>query len=369
MKVSALLGLMQTLLFLCFVHTLTVAQESSGPASAPVAVAPLPAEEEDAAPLSISGFVDAYYFHSFNNTVFPTSFTPNNKSFSLGMANVVFSKTGKVGFVADLAFGPRAEAANGYAGSSLALIKQLFVTYAPSDALTLTLGNFGTHVGYELIDSKSNINYSTSYLFSYGPFFHTGLKANLALSDRFGLMLGVFNDTDTKIDVVSGKHLGGQLSYAGDKLSAYLNYIGGRVADEDELTPETMAHQIDLTASFKASDAFGLGLNATVKTVKPDGASSQSWSGAALYAKYALSDWFTLGVRGELVNDGDGLITGLEDDSITSFTLSGNFYLGPVTIIPEIRVDNAKQEATYTSLEGKGLKSASGALLAVVYSF
>ncbi|MBK6949788.1 MAG: outer membrane beta-barrel protein [Haliscomenobacter sp.] len=106
MKVSALLGLMQTLLLLCSVHTLAVAQESSGPAPAPVAVAPIPAEEDAAAPLSISGFVDAYYFHSFNNTVFPTSFTPNNESFSLGMANVVFSKTGKVGFVADLAFGP-----------------------------------------------------------------------------------------------------------------------------------------------------------------------------------------------------------------------------------------------------------------------
>ncbi len=178
--------------------------------------APEEAKEEEKAseaPFEISGYLDGYYLGSFNNAPFPTSFTTENKSFSLGMANIVLSKTGKVGFVADLAIGPRAEMANGYAGTALSYIKQLYVTYSPSDALTFTMGNFSTHVGYELIDSKSNINYTVSYMFSNGPFFHTGVKANYALSDKFGLMLGVFNDTDTKIDVVSGKHIGGQLSY------------------------------------------------------------------------------------------------------------------------------------------------------------
>jgi hypothetical protein len=50
------------------------------------------------------------------------------------------------------------------------------------------MGNFSTHVGYELIDSKNNINYTVSYMFSNGPFFHTGVKANYALSDKFGFM-------------------------------------------------------------------------------------------------------------------------------------------------------------------------------------
>lgn len=351
------LYLMALTAILSFTITSVAAQET-----------PAEPEPEPESGLNVSGFVDAYYQHSFTNTVFPTSFTPNNNSFSLGMANLVLSREGKVGFVADIAVGPRAEAANGYAGSALSFIKQLYVSYAASDALTFTLGNFSTHVGYEVIDSKTNINYSTSYMFSYGPFFHTGIKANLALSDKFGAMVGVFNDTDTKIDVVSGKHLGAQLSYSGDKLSAYLNYLGGRVADLSDVSPETMAHQVDLTASYQATDAFALGLNATTKRVLAEGDDAASWSGLALYAKYDFSDVFTLGLRGEHINDPSGLILAVADEKINSFTVSGNIHLGSLTVIPEFRVDTGV-ENSFSSLSGDGLKQASGMLLAVVYSF
>ena len=64
----------------------------------------------------------------------------------------------------------------------LSAIKQLFITYSPVEKLTFTLGNFGTHVGYEVIDAPANVNYSTSYMFSNGPFYHTGLKADYAIT-------------------------------------------------------------------------------------------------------------------------------------------------------------------------------------------
>jgi hypothetical protein len=310
--------------------------------------APEEAKEEEKAseaPFEISGYLDGYYLGSFNNAPFPTSFTPENKSFSLGMANIVLSKTGKVGFVADLAIGPRAEMANGYAGTALSYIKQLYVTYSPSDALTFT------------------------YMFSNGPFFHTGVKANYALSDKFGLMLGVFNDTDTKIDVVSGKHVGGQLSYVSGKLSTYLNYIGGKSTEAFETDPEEFTNQFDLTATYALSDKVGLGFNGTKKSVKPTAGDASSWSGLALYSKFMLSDGFTLGLRGERIFDNYGLITGVEDNAITAFTVSGNFHIGNLTLIPEFRIDSGIKSDTFTSLDAKSLKSTSGLLMAVVYSF
>ncbi|MCB0588254.1 MAG: outer membrane beta-barrel protein, partial [Phaeodactylibacter sp.] len=185
-------------------------------------------EEESKLPFEVSGFVDVYYGHSFTGNPLPTSFTETDNSFSLGMANLVFSREGKVGFVADLAVGPRAEVANGFNGTTLSAIKQLYVTYSPADWVTLTLGNFGTHVGYEIIDAPGNINYSTSYMFSNGPFYHTGLKADFALSENFGAMIGLFDDTDSKIDFTPGKHVGAQLSYSTDAVGIYLNYIGGK---------------------------------------------------------------------------------------------------------------------------------------------
>jgi hypothetical protein len=70
-----------------------------------------------APPLKISGSVDGYYRYNFSNgdggvlgNNNSTSFTSTNNSFQLGMASVKAEYTkGKVGVVADLGFGPRAE--------------------------------------------------------------------------------------------------------------------------------------------------------------------------------------------------------------------------------------------------------------------
>ncbi len=318
-------------------------------------------------PFDISGFVDVYYAYSGTDSPLPTSFTESINSFSLGMANVVLSKEGKVGFVADIAVGPRAEVANGFGGTTLAAIKQLFVTYSPSDWLTLSVGNYGTHVGYEVIDAPANINYSTSYMFSNGPFYHTGIKADIALSETFGAMIGLFDDTDSKMDFVPGKHLGLQLSYAGESAEVYLNYIGGQDQEGTNVDPKISGHQVDLTATFQATEKLGFGVNATNKTNVIEEADNTSWFGAALYTNYAFSDAFTLGFRGEHIGDGDGLILGNMDGSVTSFTLSGNFYSGGLTFIPEFRIDIASDDAF---VDGDGLTSTIPVfLMAMIYSF
>jgi hypothetical protein len=40
----------------------------------------------------------------------------------------------------------------------------------------------------------ANFHYSTSYLFTNGPFQNAGVKANYAISDKVGIMVGAFND-------------------------------------------------------------------------------------------------------------------------------------------------------------------------------
>jgi len=320
-------------------------------------------------PLIIRGAVDAYYMSG--KAPLRTSFTPgSNNAFSLGMANLIFTKEGKIGFCADLAFGPRAEGANiGYDvnGNTLTLIKQLYVTYSPFEALKFTMGNFSTFYGYEVIDAPLNVNYSTSYLFSNGPFFHTGLKANVALSDKFGAMIGVFGDTDTKIEKTKGKHVGAQLSYINGKLSTYFNYLGGRFAEKTETTPEIKSHQIDVTATFQATDKFALGLNAAKRYLS---GIKQSWGGVALYAKYAFSDSFLFAVRAETITDKNGFLFAAQDNSILALTFSGNINIaGNLRLIPELRFDNAKAKGTFTSYDGEALKASQVFLLAAVYNF
>ncbi|MCB9035746.1 MAG: porin [Lewinellaceae bacterium] len=369
-----------TLILVLFFDTFLSAQDAEM-ASAGELVPAVAAEAEEVPegesklPFEVSGFVDVYYAYSFSDKFpsvttrpLPTSFTETTNSFSLGMANLVFSKEGKVGFVADLAVGPRAEVANGFSGTTLAAIKQMYVTYSPADWLTFTFGNFGTHVGYEVIDAPANINYSTSYMFSNGPFYHTGLKADVALSENFGAMVGLFDDTDSKFDFTPGKHFGAQLSYSDDLVGIYLNYIGGKDVEGDSLSSDVSGHQVDLTATFQLTDELGLGVNATSKTNAVAEGDNTSWFGAALYANYAFSELFTLGLRGEYIGDPDGEILGAINGNVLSLTASGNFHIGALTIIPEFRVDHSPNEV-FPGDDGKLTQSLPVVLVAAVYSF
>ena len=132
-----------TLILLLFFDTMLSAQDAemvstSGLDSATVTEPE--AEEESKLPFEVSGFVDVYYGYSFTDNPLPTSFTETTNSFSLGMANLVFSKEGKVGFVADLAVGPRAD--QPLAVLSLGAPRRLLLRpRAGGDALVLTAGH------------------------------------------------------------------------------------------------------------------------------------------------------------------------------------------------------------------------------------
>lgn len=328
-------------------------------------------EEEPTNEFLINASIDGYYQYSFQESAFPTSFTEVHNGFMLGMANLVFTKTtDKIEMVVDLGFGPRAEVANGSEGVLLSAIKQLYVKYQPIEKLGITFGNFSTHVGYEVIDAKDNLNYSTSYLFSNGPFFHTGLKVNYDFTEKFGAMVGVFNDTDSKLEYVNGKHIGAQLYYSDDKTGLFLNYITGSVDTDGDLTSDANSSQVDLTLSFQAMEAFGLGLNTSLKSITTDLENqSKSWFGTALYANYTFDKVFTLAARGEYIIDNDGLILGLADNNISSFTLSGNFNLNGLVVIPEFRIDTGKEMGSFVDGDLVNSEQLASFIVGLHYSF
>ncbi|WNH08839.1 porin [Thalassobellus suaedae] len=322
------------------------------------------AQEETPAPsFSVSGSIDAYYRANLNapDMVAPGSSFANLPGFALGMANVVMSYEGeKVGFVADLVFGPRGEDAIFNSpllrvpGGSSNIVNQLYAYWNVSESITLTMGNFNTFLGYEVISPTANFNYSTSYLFSYGPFSHTGLKADIALGEDFSLMLGVMNDTDaTEFNPTGDYAFGAQLGYAGQ----YLNFL---------LDPSFT--EIDFTGGFDLSDDFFLGINAAYLTTEDDG---PGFAGVALYPQLATSDSFTIGLRGEyFVEDMDfGAIgTGVDDSSVFAVTLTGSFAIDNLTIKPELRLDSASDDFFLDS-DLAAQKSLSSFVLAAIYSF
>ena len=329
-----------------FGSTLTFAQEDE--ATTEVAV-----EETTEEPtFSLSGSIDTYYRSS---EYAPGTSFGDLPGFALGMANVIVSYEGeKSGFVADLVFGPRGTDAVFNSTGSSNIVNQLYAYYNVSDSFTLTLGNFNTFLGYEVISPVANFNYTTSYMFSYGPFSHTGIKADIAVNDDVSIMLGVLNSTDMTDSQPLGEDymIGAQLGLYGQ----YINYLGGGSAG---------VSQIDFTGGFNITDSFYLGLNATSYSDDND----VEFSGIALYPQYSFSDSFALGARFEAFSE-DSLEAidpaGGEADN-TSFTITGSYTSGNMIIKPEIRLDTASGQF-YSNADG-ATDSLSTFIVAAIYSF
>lgn len=338
-------------------------------------VQPVTAQDSTAAEepaLKISGSVDGYYKYDFAKTASNTytSFTGTHNDFSLGMASIKFEHKGeKVSAVADLGFGPRAKEFSYTDDGITQAIKQLYVSYSPADWITFTLGTWGTHVGYELLDPQLNRNYSMSYMFTNGPFSHTGLKANLT-KGKHGFMLGVANATDYRIPPsgqIDKKFFLAQYSVALDKISAYLNFVSGQAPDTSK------SAQIDAVVTAKVSDKFSVGFNGTYTSVKGwngiKNLDSKAWWGSALYLNVDPQPWFGLTLRGEYFSDNNELKLPMPGGcNMFATTLSANFKTGGFIFIPEIRLDNSSEQL-FVDKDGAATKSAVNFLIAAVYSF
>jgi len=324
-------------------------------------------EGEPGPKFSFSGSVDAYYRANLTapndqDAIAPGSAFAQLPGFALGMANLIGSYEGeKVGFVADLVFGPRGSdaifASPMYSGTGN-IVNQLYVYWQVSEAVKLTFGNFNTFLGLEVIAPAANFNYSTSYLFSYGPFSHTGLKADVDLGGEWSAMLAVMNPSDLTEFNPDGEYaLGAQLGYSGQFLNFLYNQGG---------------FEIDYTGGFALAEDFYLGINAAHFSAESDGG---SFSGAALYPQYSVSENFKLGLRGEyfmttdFFGDASGIGSDLDGDgSVLALTLTGSAKIGDLILKPEIRLDSAAEEA-FIDNDLAPTKHLASVLFAAIYAF
>jgi hypothetical protein len=359
-------------------------------------VAPADSAAKPPSPVTITGSVDGYYRFNFSNpksgTNNYTSFTNSQSSFELGMASIRADHSfGKVAATVDLGFGRRAEefSYNDGAHPTLFAVKQLYLSYQAGSKIKFTMGKWGTHIGYEVLDAFSNRNYSMDYMFSYGPFFHTGLKADITLSGTTALMVGIANPTDFSTTTSSTKVIIAQFSTGtkDGKLKAFLNYQGyGGVGQDTIIMPSTLytlyksLNQFDLVINGTISSKFGVGFNGTVQSVKSSVlGKTASWWGTALYLNYDPTATFGLTLRGEYFSDKDGVKINPNDFStnpdetyglnVFDLTLSGICKIGSnLTIIPELRIDSGSKDFFLKS-DGTTTKSTFSALLAAVYHF
>jgi hypothetical protein len=340
-------------------------------------------------PVTISGSVDAYYRVNSGGSKYPnnyTSFTNSANSFELGMATIRADHSfGKVSATADLGFGRRAEeySYNDSAHPTLFAVKQLFLAWQVTSKIKLTMGKWGTHIGYEVLDAYSNRNYSMDYMFSYGPFFHTGLKADVTLSSTTAFMVGIANPTDFSTTMSSTKVAIAQVSTGtkDGKWKFFLNYQGyGGVseplAQNQHYTLYKSMNQFDLVVNGTITSKFGIGYNGTVQKI--DDGVSKSWWGSALYLNLDPTSALGFTLRGEYFSDKDGVkinpidfaSNAAETPGLNVFdlTLSAQYKIGNLTIIPEVRLDNASKNF-FNKSDDSYTQATFSALLAAIYKF
>lgn len=312
-------------------------------------------EEETKKKISLSGSIDGYATVNFVDgpgTPGLLIANPENaNAFGLGMANAVLSYDGeKAGFVADLAFGPRADDAN-MAGA----INQLYAYYNLNDKVTITAGQFNTFLGYEVISPTVNFNYTVSYLFNAGPFSHTGVKLDYAASEDLSFLFAVTNAhaiSSADGNMTGDLQYGAQVGYKGQ----YLNFIYGAVVDGGS----TDNIFIDYTGGFNLGESFWLGLNAAYSNSADDDA---GYSGIAVYLENTFSDKFALGVRPEFFNyDVAGTKSSVFAASLTASTQLAE----SLKLITEFRFDSS-DDMIIEAFPNE--TSVSALTIATVYSF
>jgi hypothetical protein len=369
-------------------------------------------KEEEAEPtFTLSGSIDTYFHTSFgsrNASSFSTGYAPSTsfadqKGFSLGMVNLIATYSGeKAGFVGDLVFGPRGRAAVFGTASGQAVINQAYAYYKFNDKVTLNLGQFNTFLGYEVISPAVNFHYSTSYMFSWGPFNHTGARLDFAGENGLVAKLAIMNPTDiVEFNPVNTYTLGAQIGKTSEKGGVWLNFLYGDqdgTLNEDDGSLGTgdgslgSLFQGDLTLGYNLSEKFYLGFNTSFQTIAAgevvdnngtiidsDG-DATSFLGFAVYPKVTLSESFALGLRAEyfsiknghiIDSDGNGLF-GLDangNGNVMEFTLSGNYKVGGLTFIPEFRIDMTSEESFNKEFEAVDSKMLPSLNLAAVYKF
>lgn len=389
----------------------------------PLSQAQAQVDSTDAGKFTISGYIDSYYLTALNSPksgnllgidqLAGRAFDRLPDQFALGLVQTKFAYSNrKSDVVIDLTFGPNAELGNfgntagalnlyrpqsPYVGAmygTSAAIKQAYFTYRVTPKLSFTVGQFGTHIGYEVIDAPLNYNYSLSNLFNNGPFYHIGLKTTYAFSDKTSLMLGVVNNWDNLTDSKKQKSVVGQLSFKPlNTCTVYLNWIGG-YADDTYMTslvqngtlPAVFGRYyrnlLDLTTTYQVTPKFFLGLNAAYgrydfsmesaveENVVMDKFQSTKpgWGGVAIYSNYAFTDVFGLGMRFEHFEDKHKVRYLQAVNNSLTITAPITLAASKLQVKPELRLDASPSEY-YEDSNGKGTTRQTTLGVAFIYKY
>ncbi len=329
-------------------------------------------------PLSITGMVDVNFNKNFNNPASHINdyrnFDVYENQFNINLAKVTIQKTASpVGFRMDIGFGQAMDLVNSDASlgteKSMRNLEQAYLTAVLpiGNGLTINAGKMVTHMGGEVIESISNINYSRSILFAYAiPYFHLGAMASYPFSTQFNATIYIYNGWNDIVDNNNDKTLGAEIIWTPSTSFTFIqNYIGG----PEEANSTKKRHVFDSIINYQATDALFITVNADYgqEALAPSGLAV--WKGIALTGKYTLSDVSAIAARVEDYYDQSGFTTGTLQQ-LSEFTLTYELkFTNSLTTRLEFRRDMSDKN-TFEDSSGAFTKNNQNTLLiGSIYTF
>ncbi|HYD49348.1 MAG TPA: outer membrane beta-barrel protein [Terriglobales bacterium] len=301
------------------------------------AATPLVAEEPSSDPVNeltnkwvdIGALLSTRYTYSFqrplDDRIVSRVVDKKDNTFTLDTGSLFFGRDREgeyFGFQLALDFFDSAQ----YLGSSDGLledsdefeVREAYLTLdVPFGGITLKAGKFVTLLGYEVIKTNTNINHNISHSLLFGfavPFTHTGILANIPITDMFSFDIGLVNGWDNVEDNNPGKTLLAGLGF--HPVDEFSMYAAGTFGPEQTRLDEGGAGStqtrgvITLNAVFKPIDGttvvfdsvYGNESRLVPDAVKRADYSAADWYGLALYAVQDVS-MFTFALRGEVFYD------------------------------------------------------------------
>ncbi len=382
----------------------------------------------------ISGFIDAYYGFNNNrpaNTTNPQdifagnlfrNFDAKHNQMNLNMVKLVVASAPtteqRLGYRFDFTWGQGADLVHLTEPGANTVRPGQFINYDPSPnflrnvqqayfsylapigkGLQIDVGKFTTHSGYELIESKDNWNYSRSFIFTLGPFYHFGTKATYAFNDKVSVMGGITNGWNNVVDNNGYKTFIAQVVWKPTKtLTLIQNYTGGPEEPNNVLSGDAnpmrqnkryrnlfdtvMTWNLHPKVDVAANYIYGFDSYRDIFAVNPVDAGNPNlvplkkinWTGVAGYARFKFTDNFSMSPRFEYFYDRDGAfyLTGIRKNELKEFTLTSDYTKSGFTFRAEYRRDFSNQAIFPRFSEGQFQafrRNQNTFTLGVIYSF
>ncbi len=191
------------------------------------------------------------------------------------------------------------------------MVEQAYLTAVVpvGSGLTVDVGKFATMMGYEVIESNGNWNYSRSLLFAWAiPYYHMGMRLTYPIASNFTVALHIVNSWNTVVDNNKSKSVGLALNYSPS--SATTLTLNGMSGFEQTIgVPYGKKDVAELIVAQQFSDNLSFACDATYGRERVFGFLNM-WKGIALYGKYNLESKSDVVLRGEVYYDPYGYTTG-----------------------------------------------------------